>query len=91
MVEPSGPGRTPGGTTPTYDYILAVDPGRLGTTFLYRLPNTHPGFRAPEIKEAHYYHSARLLERTPGGLAARTHCGDIRTPIRRFRTLADIQ
>ena len=54
-------GRAAGG--PAYDYVLAVGPGRSGTTFLYRALNAHPGFCAPEIKEAHYYRSARRLER----------------------------
>ena len=48
---------------PAYDYLLAVGPGRSGTTFLYRALNAHPEFRAPEIKEAHYYRSARRMER----------------------------
>ena len=63
MTEP--PRRAPG---PAYDYVLAVGPGRSGTTFLYRALNAHPGFRAPEIKEAHYYRSARRLERALAGL-----------------------
>ena len=53
---------------PAYDYLLAVGPSRSGTTFLYRALNAHPGFRAPEIKEAHYYRSARRLERALAGL-----------------------
>ena len=53
---------------PAYDYVLAVGPGRSGTTFLYRALAAHPGFRAPEIKEAHYYRSARRLERALAGL-----------------------
>ena len=53
---------------PAYDYVLAVGPGRSGTTFLYRTLNAHPGFRAPEIKEAHYYRSARRLKRALRGL-----------------------
>ncbi len=48
---------------PAYDYVLAVGPGRSGTTFLYRHLNAHPAFTAPEIKEAHYYRSARRLAR----------------------------
>ena len=64
MTEPGAHGR--GG--PAYDYVLAVGPGRSGTTFLYRRLNAHPGFSAPEIKEAHYYRSARRLERALGGL-----------------------
>ena len=67
MIERSGPGpaRCAG---PAYDYVLAVGPSRSGTTFLYRALNGHPGFCAPEIKEAHYYRSARRLERALGGL-----------------------
>ena len=53
---------------PAYDYLLAVGPGRSGTTFLYRVLNAHSGFHAPEIKEAHYYRSARRLERALAGL-----------------------
>lgn len=63
--------RAPGaaaGAGPAYDYVLAVGPGRSGTTFLYRLLNAHPGFSAPEIKEAHYYRSARRLGRALRGL-----------------------
>ena len=48
---------------PAYDYVLAVGPGRSGTTFLYRHLNAHPAFTAPHIKEAHYYRSARRLRR----------------------------
>ena len=57
-----------GGAGPAYDYVLAVGPGRSGTTFLYRVLNAHPGFCAPEIKEAHYYRSARRLKRALGSL-----------------------
>jgi len=46
-----------------YDYLLAVGPGRSGTTFLYRHLSAHPAFTAPQIKEAHYYRSARRLRR----------------------------
>ena len=53
---------------PAYDYVLAVGPSRSGTTFLYRALNAHPGFCAPEIKEAHYYRSARRLARALAGL-----------------------
>ena len=53
---------------PAYDYLLAVGPGRSGTTFLYRALNAHPAFCAPEIKEAHYYRSARRLARALRGL-----------------------
>ena len=56
------------GERPAYDYVLAVGPGRSGTTFLYRTLNAHPGFRAPEIKEAHYYRSPRRLKRALRGL-----------------------
>ncbi len=48
---------------PAYDYLLAVGPGRSGTTFLYRRLTAHPAFCAPEIKEARYYRSVRRLER----------------------------
>ena len=54
---------TGAGGRAVYDYVLAVGPGRSGTTFLYRHLNAHPGFTAPEIKEAHYYRSARRLDR----------------------------
>ena len=56
------------GAGPAYGYVLAVGLSRSGTTFLYRRLNAHPGFSAPEIKEAHYYRSARRLERALGGL-----------------------
>ena len=46
-----------------YDYVLAVGPGRSGTTFLYRHLSAHPDFTAPQIKEAHYYRSTRRLRR----------------------------
>ena len=46
-----------------YDYMLAVEPSRSGTTCLYRRLIAHPSFVAPEIKEAHYYRSARRLGR----------------------------
>ena len=48
---------------PAYDYVLAVGPGRSGTTLLYRLLAAHPQFSSPGIKEAHCYRSARRLER----------------------------
>ena len=54
------------GARAAYDYVLAVGPGRSGTTFLYRRLVAHPAFAAPEIKEAHYYRSARRLERALG-------------------------
>ena len=66
MTEAGGRGR--GSAGPAYDYVLAVGPGRSGTTFLYRRLNAHPGFSAPEIKEAHYYRSARRLARALEGL-----------------------
>ena len=47
----------------SYDYVLVAGPGRSGSTFLYRLLNAHPAFCAPEIKEGHYYRSARRFER----------------------------
>ena len=53
---------------PAYDYVLAVGPSRSGTTLLYRLLSAHPAFSAPEIKEAHYYRSARRLGRALGRL-----------------------
>lgn len=68
MIEPSRRGGTAGGAGPAYDYVLAVGPSRSGTTFLYRLLIAHPAFCAPEIKEAHYYRSARRLERALGRL-----------------------
>ena len=43
--------------------MLAVGPGRSGTTLLYRLLNAHPAFEAPAIKEGHYYRSPRRFER----------------------------
>ena len=46
-----------------YDYLLVVGPGRSGSTFLYRLLNAHPAFAATQIKEGHYYRSARRFER----------------------------
>ena len=57
-----------GGAGPAYDYVLAVGPSRSGTTFLYRALNAHPGFYAPEIKEAHYYRSAGRQVRALGCL-----------------------
>ena len=70
-----GPDRGPaagavaaGDAAPAFDLVLAVGPGRSGTTFLYRSLNAHPGFCAPEIKEAHCYRSARRLERALGDL-----------------------
>ena len=68
MTEPDRRAGPAGGAGPAYDYVLAVGPGRSGTTFLYRALDAHPGFCAPEIKEAHYYRSARRLERALGGL-----------------------
>ena len=46
-----------------YDYVLAVGPGRSGSTYLYRLLNAHPAFEAPAIKEGHYYRSPGRFER----------------------------
>ena len=63
MNEPGRPGAAADRAAPAYDYVLAVGPHRSGTTFLYRALAAHPGFRAPEIKEAYYYRSARRLER----------------------------
>lgn len=54
------------GARAAYDYVLAVGPSRSGTTFLYRRLAAHPAFTAPEIKEAHYYRSARRLARGLG-------------------------
>lgn len=51
------------GAGAAYDYVLAVGPGRSGTTFLYRRLNAHAAFAAPHIKEAHYYRSPRRLRR----------------------------
>lgn len=64
-------GNVPGGRgcagngvgAPAYDYVLAVGPGRSGSTFLYRLLNAHPAFEAPAIKEGHYYRSLRRFRR----------------------------
>ena len=50
-------------SSPAYDYVLVVGPGRSGTTFLYRLLNAHPAFAAPEIKEGYYYRSVRRFDR----------------------------
>ena len=72
VPDPPAPGGEPRGVDapdgapgagPAYDYVLAVGPSRSGTTFLYRALNAHPGFCAPEIKEAHYYRSPRRLAR----------------------------
>ncbi len=68
MTEPGLSAGTPGAAGHAYDYVLAVGPGRSGTTFLYRRLNAHPAFSAPEIKEAHYYRSARRLARALGRL-----------------------
>ena len=72
VPEPPAPGGEPDvdppGAGPAYDYVLAVGPSRSGTTFLYRALNAHPGFCAPEIKEAYYYRSPRRLARALGGL-----------------------
>ena len=63
----AGPGREDGAGSaaagPAYDYVLAVGPGRSGSTFLYRLLDAHPAFVAPAIKEGHYYRSPRRFER----------------------------
>ena len=48
---------------PVYDYVLAVGPGRSGTTLIYRALAAHPSFAAGPIKEAHYYRSQRRLRR----------------------------
>ena len=55
--------RRAGIAAPAYDYVLAVGPGRSGSTLLYRLLNAHPAFEAPAIKEGHYYRSPRRFER----------------------------
>ena len=49
--------------TRAYDYLLAVGPGRSGSTFLYRLLDGRAGFVAPSIKEGRYYRSPRRLAR----------------------------
>lgn len=67
-MRPGRCGGAAGGGGPAYDYVLAVGPSRSGTTFLYRQLSAQPAFRAPEIKEAHYYRSARRLERALGRL-----------------------
>ena len=56
MNEPGRPGAAADRAAPVYDYVLAVGPHRSGTTFLYRALAAHPGFRAPEIKEAYEVH-----------------------------------
>ena len=69
MIETDGCG-DPAGGGPAYEYLLAVGPSRSGTTFLYRLLSAHPAFRAPEIKEAHFYRSARRRDRALGRLSS---------------------
>ena len=52
----------PAPTLPGCDYLLAVGPGRSGSTFLYRLLNGQ-ALRSPTIKDAYYYRSPRRFER----------------------------
>ena len=70
IATPAGDGAAP--ARPAYDYVLAVGPGRSGSTFLYRLLNRRAGFVAPSIKEGCYYRSPRRLAR------ARRRIGDPR-------------
>ena len=49
-------------TLPRCDYLLAVGPGRSGSTFLYRLLNGQ-ALRSPTIKDAYYFRSPRRFER----------------------------
>lgn len=65
----AGAGRAPAGSAgPRYDYVLAVGPGRSGSTFLYRLLAAHPAFAAPGVKEGYHYRSARRYRRARRGL-----------------------
>lgn len=65
------PERAPFRAAAAYDYVLAVGPGRSGTTFLYRLLAAHPALRAPLVKEGYYYRSRRRFERARRRLGAR--------------------
>ena len=55
--------RRPRADGPAYDYLLVAGPGRSGSTLLYQILRDDPAFRAPEIKEGHYYRSPRRFER----------------------------
>ena len=46
-----------------YDYLLAVGPGRSGSTFLYENLKRHPAFDCGEIKEGCYYRAPRRFEK----------------------------
>ena len=61
----------------TYDYLLAVGPGRSGTTYLYRLLRDHYAVAFPEIKEAGYYRSPDRYRRARGRLPPGTLLGDV--------------
>ena len=52
-----------GGEKPRYDYLLAVGPGRSGSTFLYENMKRHPAFDCREIKEGYYYRTPRRFEK----------------------------
>ena len=61
----------------TYDCLLAVGPGRSGTTYLYRLLRDHYAVAFPEIKEAGYYRSPDRYRRARGRLPPGTLLGDV--------------
>ena len=61
----------------TYDYLLAVGPGRSGTTYLYRLLRDHYAVAFPEIKEAGYYRSPDRYRRARRRLPPGTLLGDV--------------
>ena len=46
-----------------YDYLLAVGPGRSGSTFLYENLKRHPAFDCGEIKDSRYYQAPRRFEK----------------------------
>ena len=52
-----------GGEKPRYDYLVAVGPGRSGSTFLYENLKRHPAFDCREIKEGYYYRTPRRFEK----------------------------
>ena len=61
----------------TYDCLLAVGPGRSGTTYLYRLLRDHYAVAFPEIKEAGYHRSPDRYRRARGRLPPGTLLGDV--------------
>ena len=61
----------------TYDYLLAVGPGRSGTTYLYRLLRDHYAVAFPEIKEAGYYRRPDRYRRARRRLPPGTLLGDV--------------